>query len=1090
VPENSPFRNSAAGVSSPLNFRNRKFATPRFRLGSFRNVWAATLCLALGCLLLPAQVHNVDPGKTITFQVDGATAAYSLDGFFAEATAENGLVSVEGKVAGATHVVVIAPSGTQTIEILVNMLPPVYPPGFVAPSSAMELAQSGYYEGRFYSSPGEIQNQFDFSKVSGDNWTHFNVVETNLLGAGQGLPRAALSAATYEIATADRDITLFDKYLDLSPLTINGSIIRGFHMRLGNWFVHAGYTSVATFEGLFLPVQPELVVGGGYRYPLTGNSSITASFYQVQVRSSDRLGRSGGIGDVRYEYKPRESFWFNADLGISHGIASSGRLHYITSRDTILGSARYMPVQFASLGANNLRGLRADFSWTHHLTKKFETDLRFYNDNLVLPGIKEATISGAANLRYQLTRNWAVTGGALASKFQTETPPMGAIRNFTLPAGLAFQSRHFAGGGQYQFSVTPGKDSGARQFRASLHSGWGSFSVNAFAERDTNAPTLSFIFGQVTGLQQVLEQQGIQATSVQQVDQLLASDAYLLAAGFIKGASINVVPVREQLGGTVDWSTRGVHKRDLNYSFLYNDNQALQGSTEDVVHTLALTQHVTRADSLALSCSVLGLKNPGIPRLYSPVCFIAFRHQFEHVPYFIIPERRGAITGNVFRDDQSKGELEPGMPPMPEVEVMLDDVHRVLTGVDGFYRFPDVHRGKHKIEAMYISKVPFFFTTPSRLEVDEDATANFGIGYSLSGLAGLVLNDAGQGVAGVAVTIESRGKKWSATTEADGSFFVSSLVAGDYYVQADGDSLPAGYSTDGFGDAQSVTVGAAAPGKAAFTARAFRSISGRVLRYDTTEIRYVPVPGARMILLEPGLATLTDSLGRYLFRELAAGPYTVSVQNESQTPVRAVRLGAQPVDLTNVDFRISRPPSDSAEKPQLPPAGALNSGPADAALRIVRPDPPAPPAPVEAQDKPQPLPAGASGSRPANTARLALHIKPEPVVAAPSRFVSAAAEQHHLRGRQFSAAQRYREAVAELTEAIRLAPDFAMAFNARGFAMFKLHEPANAIEDLDHAILLDPGYANAYRIRAVAKDSIGDAAGAAVDFEKSRQLAH
>ena len=132
----------------------------------------------------------------------------------------------------------------------------------------------------------------------------------------------------------------------------------------------------------------------------------------------------------------------------------------------------------------------------------------------------------------------------------------------------------------------------------------------------------------------------------------------------------------------------------------------------------------------------MGLKNPGSPQEYSPVCFIAYRHQFDHVPYFVIPERRGTIAGNVFRDDQSKGELEPGMPPMKEVEVMLDDRRRTLTGADGSYRFPNVHRGKHKVEAMYTSKEPFFFTTPADLEVDEDATVNFGIGYSLSGLMG------------------------------------------------------------------------------------------------------------------------------------------------------------------------------------------------------------------------------------------------------------------------------------------------------------------------------------------------------------------
>ena len=61
--------------------------------------------------------------------------------------------------------------------------------------------------------------------------------------------------------------------------------------------------------------------------------------------------------------------------------------------------------------------------------------------------------------------------------------------------------------------------------------------------------------------------------------------------------------------------------------------------------------------------------------------------------------------------------------------------------------------------------------------------------------------------------IRSRGRKWSATTEADGSFFVSSLVAGDYDVQADEDSLPAGYSADASCEPQRVTVGAIIAGQ-------------------------------------------------------------------------------------------------------------------------------------------------------------------------------------------------------------------------------------------------------------------------------------
>jgi hypothetical protein len=504
--------------------------------------------------------------------------------------------------------------------------------------------------------------------------------------------------------------------------------------------------------------------------------------------------------------------------------------------------------------------------------------------------------------------------------------------------------------------------------------------------------------------------------------------------------------VRTQLGWTADWSSRGLHRKQWNYSFLYNNNQMLRGSAVDVIHTLSYSQSITRSDDLSAACSVQGVMNPGGAPVYTPLCFLAWRHQFQHVPYFIIPERRGAIAGKIFRDDQSKGALEAGMPPMSEVEVVLDDRRRTLTRADGSYRFPNVPRGSHRIAAVYRSQDPFFFTTPSDLNVEEDATVNFGIGYSLSGLSGQVLNDAGQGIGGVTVAIGGRGLKRSAVTEADGSFFVSSLVAGEYEVHVDEDTLPGGYSPEALGEPQRVAVGASSPGKAAFTARAYRSISGLVQSYDSTVGRYVPVSRAQ-VTLEPGSTTVTDLTGRYLFRDLASGSYTIAVQDQAQTSARTVRLGAQPVDLKDVDFQISRPSPPNTPAPAVVPVVVPAVAPA---MLPVKPQPPA---------------------------ERALDSK------------SATAQQHNILGRQLTQAGRYREAIVELTEALRIAPDFALAFNARGFAFVMLHEWARAIEDLDKAILLNPSYQNAYQIRASARRAVGDTQGAADDLRKSKQLA-
>jgi Carboxypeptidase regulatory-like domain len=361
---------------------------------------------------------------------------------------------------------------------------------------------------------------------------------------------------------------------------------------------------------------------------------------------------------------------------------------------------------------------------------------------------------------------------------------------------------------------------------------------------------------------------------------------------------------------------------------------------------------------------------------------------------------------------------------------------------------------------MYRSREPFFFTTPSDLQVDEDATVDFGIGFSLSGLMGQVLNDARQGVAGVTVAIRSRGRKWSAITEADGSFFVSSLEAGDYDVLADEDSLPVGYAGDSFAE-QRVTVGATSPGKADFTARAFRSISGRVLSYDPAAARYVPVVAAKVTLYGSGFIVITDPMGRYLFRDLAAGSYTLSVQNDPQTSVRTVQLGGQPVDLANVDFQIS------VAAPSHSPLAVLSEprGHGSGALSEPR---------ASASGEPKPLPDPETGGRGQGSE--------------PRALPTGAAQQHNLLGRQHTKAGRYREAIVELTEALRIAPDFALAFNARGFAEVMLHDWARAIEDLNQAIRLNPAYANAYYIRAIARRAAGDAPGAAADLKASQQF--
>jgi tetratricopeptide (TPR) repeat protein len=77
-----------------------------------------------------------------------------------------------------------------------------------------------------------------------------------------------------------------------------------------------------------------------------------------------------------------------------------------------------------------------------------------------------------------------------------------------------------------------------------------------------------------------------------------------------------------------------------------------------------------------------------------------------------------------------------------------------------------------------------------------------------------------------------------------------------------------------------------------------------------------------------------------------------------------------------------------------------------------------------------------------------------------------------------------------LTQAVRLKPDYAIAYNARGYAHHLARQFKQAIADYDEAIRLNPKYVNAYRNRGNAKRASGDSAGGDADLATATKLEH
>jgi len=98
------------------------------------------------------------------------------------------------------------------------------------------------------------------------------------------------------------------------------------------------------------------------------------------------------------------------------------------------------------------------------------------------------------------------------------------------------------------------------------------------------------------------------------------------------------------------------------------------------------------------------------------------------------------------------------------------------------------------------------------------------------------------------------------------------------------------------------------------------------------------------------------------------------------------------------------------------------------------------------------------------------------------------AEQHYDAGHELHKQGHLPEAIVEYDEAIRLAPQTAAAYVARGAAFIELGQLERAIEDNNEAIRLHPQDALAYFNRALAYDRLGQFERAVEDYNESIRL--
>jgi hypothetical protein len=781
-------------------------------------------------------------------------------------------------------VVLVGGNGTTDILVAVTRRENHLPESRIAAGNGQE---SGSIASFYSSNPEEVLTAVKLFRRDGEKTTDIDLSVARGYAFSTSNVRTAVPSGSLTLTSPSSRITLGDARSEQSPLTVQSATIRGLHFDNQRWLFDAGVSSPTNFQAGVTDTDVDTSVAMSRRFRMGRFGTLTPGIQHISAATRYVSGQSGTLGSLEYAFVRSTALQFRTQIAsAASGVANYTSLDLTRSSDSLRAELRAIPFSFPSLSSTASRGVQFNGSWDHRLSDRVGFELFGTRDMYLLldrTDLTNATWGG--RLEYRPLRAWMLSAGYSGAHLGRTNAA--AVGSNSIPLGVSFDSHRFGNSFQYQFRTNSSNERGSHSFRDSIRVSVGHIAVTAFAARQTQAPTVDFVLANLPALRDAMLAEGLFATTPEQISQFIAAHAGLIATGQLRDLTINLAPVRDQLGAAFSWT--GLHNRlSTRVESRWDKDRGLRQSTTLMSHDARFTVRLTPQTEIIASGTVYDSKVQSLGTVRTPSVSIGVRRLLNNVPDFIRPSHTGTIHGLVYAD-QGKSASSG----IAGVTVILDGSRHTTTNKRGEYTFSSVHVGHHSVELKYPTSDSEEFTTSPYVETSETAEVNFGIGERKAALFGSVRSDAMTPLAGVAIVVSGPVER-RALTDTSGNFSLVDLAPGNYTIGIDEQSIPASHMVSDIARKE-ISARLSRPAQADFVIRALRGISGQVVCAG------VPVQSGT-IELKSGEGSAAVSAhkvalaaeGVFAFGDLSAGTYELIASNGAYERRRTIQVPAEP----------------------------------------------------------------------------------------------------------------------------------------------------------------------------------------------------